>query len=273
MTNLAICLETLQRNVNDASFLTRGRSFLCLLLNVTFLSKMFCLLFFKGRIWHNNYKGTFARFAIYRTKSNRGRNSQLGHRVWRQWGWNYWLWRILRNDDETIQRFLPNFYRPYFFLLKKSWNYSIVAEKIVKSFIFCWIIRHFFSLPFSPFFFFFARKIVNFLILDVDQTLEIKEAFKIFDRDGNGFIDAKELKQVVTRLGQVLTSDEADEFMLEADLDGDGKLDYNEFVRMMLQEAWSQVHFYYPQEKKLSNCTSQENVRYIFHWQSDCKSK
>lgn len=84
----------------------------------------------------------------------------------------------------------------------------------------------------------------------MDQTLEIKEAFKIFDRDGNGYIDAKELKQVVTRLGQVLTSDEADEFMLEADLDGDGKLDYNEFVRMMLQEAWSQkkVHFYYPQE-------------------------
>ena len=75
------------------------------------------------------------------------------------------------------------------------------------------------------------------LLLDVDQTLEIKEAFKIFDRDGNGYIDAKELKQVVTRLGQVLTSDEADEFMLEADLDGDGKLDYNEFVRMMLQEA------------------------------------
>ena len=120
---------------------------------------------------------------------------------------------------------------------------------------------------------FLQEKFVNFSILDVDQTLEIKEAFKIFDRDGNGFIDAKELKQVVTRLGQVLTSDEADEFMLEADLDGDGKLDYNEFVRMMLQEAWSQVHFYYPQEKKLSNCTSQENVRYIFHWQSDCKSK
>ena len=31
---------------------------------------------------------------------------------------------------------------------------------------------------------------------DVDQTTEIREAFKIFDRDGNGFIDAKELKQV-----------------------------------------------------------------------------
>ena len=31
---------------------------------------------------------------------------------------------------------------------------------------------------------------------DIDQTQEIKEAFKIFDRDGNGYIDAKELKMV-----------------------------------------------------------------------------
>lgn len=65
--------------------------------------------------------------------------------------------------------------------------------------------------------------------------MEIREAFKIFDRDGNGYIDAKELKHVVTRMGEVLTTAEADEFMKEADLDGDGKLDYNEFVTMMLQ--------------------------------------
>ena len=78
----------------------------------------------------------------------------------------------------------------------------------------------------------------NVLLLhieDLDQTVEIREAFKIFDRDGNGYIDAKELKHVVTRMGEVLTTAEADEFMKEADLDGDGKLDYNEFVTMMLQ--------------------------------------
>ena len=125
------------------------------------------------------------------------------------------------------------FVKSFIVLRKNSSNYWFFAGKFVKLL-----------------YFFLQEKFVNFWILDVDQTLEIKEAFKIFDRDGNGFIDAKELKQVVTRLGQVLTSDEADEFMLEADLDGDGKLDYNEFVRMMLQEAWSQVHFYYPQEKK-----------------------
>ena len=31
----------------------------------------------------------------------------------------------------------------------------------------------------------------------VDQTAEMKEAFKIFDRDGDGYIDFKELKQVI----------------------------------------------------------------------------
>lgn len=34
-------------------------------------------------------------------------------------------------------------------------------------------------------------------------------------------------------MGQVLTPAEADEFMLEADLNKDGKLDYEEFKRMM----------------------------------------
>ena len=101
----------------------------------------------------------------------------------------------------------------------------------------------------------------------MDQTLEIKEAFKIFDRDGNGYIDAKELKQVVTRLGQVLTSDEADEFMLEADLDGDGKLDYNEFVRMMLQEAWSKkdkLTYIFFEKNNLDFCIELSKV--FFHW-------
>ena len=65
--------------------------------------------------------------------------------------------------------------------------------------------------------------------------MEITDAFKIFDRDGNGYIDAKEFKQVVTRMGNCLTNAEADEFMLEADLNGDGKLDFNEFMQMMLK--------------------------------------
>jgi len=70
---------------------------------------------------------------------------------------------------------------------------------------------------------------------DIDQTVEIREAFKIFDRDGNGYIDAKELKDVVTRMGECLTAEEADEFLQEADTNNDGKLDYNEFLTMLMR--------------------------------------
>ena len=64
---------------------------------------------------------------------------------------------------------------------------------------------------------------------------ELKEAFKIFDRDGDGFVDAKELMHVVTLYGDKLSQEEAEELLREADQNGDGKLDYNEFVRMMIQ--------------------------------------
>ena len=62
---------------------------------------------------------------------------------------------------------------------------------------------------------------------------ELRQAFRIFDKNKDGYIEAKELKYVTTTLGQVLSNEEIEAFMAEADLDGNGKLDYNEFVKMM----------------------------------------
>ena len=45
-----------------------------------------------------------------------------------------------------------------------------------------------------------------------------REAFKIFDRDKDGYIDMKELKKVTTMLGSMLTKEEVEEFMDQADL-------------------------------------------------------
>merc|ERR1712142_255585 len=69
---------------------------------------------------------------------------------------------------------------------------------------------------------------------EVDEEADLREAFKIFDRDKDGYISMTELKKVASMLGTMLTKDELDEFMAEADKDGNGKLDYDEFVKMLL---------------------------------------
>ena len=71
---------------------------------------------------------------------------------------------------------------------------------------------------------------------ETDTEEELMEAFRVFDRDGNGFISAHELRHVMTNLGEKLTNEEVDEMIKEADLDGDGAINYEEFVRMMLSK-------------------------------------
>ena len=61
----------------------------------------------------------------------------------------------------------------------------------------------------------------------------LREAFKMFDKDKSGYIEAKEIATVAFALGEALTEEELREFMKEADLDGDGRLNYNEFVKAM----------------------------------------
>jgi Ca2+-binding EF-hand superfamily protein len=55
-------------------------------------------------------------------------------------------------------------------------------------------------------------------ILDLAFAYFYREAFKIFDRDKDGFISTKELKRVTNMLGTMLTKEEVEEFMAEADL-------------------------------------------------------
>lgn len=61
---------------------------------------------------------------------------------------------------------------------------------------------------------------------ETDSEEEIREAFKVFDKDGNGQISAAELRHVMTNLGEKLSDEEVDEMIREADLDGDGQINY-----------------------------------------------
>ena len=55
---------------------------------------------------------------------------------------------------------------------------------------------------------------------------EIREAFKLFDKDNNGFITVAELRNILTYTGEKIRPDEADELIKAIDKDGDGKIDY-----------------------------------------------
>ena len=53
---------------------------------------------------------------------------------------------------------------------------------------------------------------------------------------GNGFISASELRHVMTYLGEKLTDEEVDDMIKEGDVDGDGQLNYEEFVKMIIND-------------------------------------
>lgn len=67
------------------------------------------------------------------------------------------------------------------------------------------------------------------------QVQEFKEAFDIFDVDGGGTITCEELSDVLRSLGQKPSKERLDAMVGEMDADGDGAIDFAEFLTMMLR--------------------------------------
>jgi len=101
--------------------------------------------------------------------------------------------------------------------------FSIFCRKIllIILLLFLWSFPGNGTIDFPEFLTMMARK-----MKDTDSEEEIREAFRVFDKDGNGFISAAELRHVMTNLGEKLTDEEVDEMIREADIDGDGQVNY-----------------------------------------------
>ncbi|KAF8720736.1 hypothetical protein HU200_023642 [Digitaria exilis] len=69
--------------------------------------------------------------------------------------------------------------------------------------------------------------------LTAQKKKEIKEAFDLFDIDGSGTIDARELNVAMRALGFEMTPEQINQMIAEVDKDGSGTIDFDEFVDMM----------------------------------------
>ena len=66
--------------------------------------------------------------------------------------------------------------------------------------------------------------IQNFKATNRETEEDIREALRVFDKDGTNYVSVAELKHAMISLGERLTEEEVDELIREADIDADGRL-------------------------------------------------
>ncbi|XP_047377369.1 calmodulin-like protein 3 [Sciurus carolinensis] len=86
--------------------------------------------------------------------------------------------------------------------------------------------------------------------LTEEQIAEFREAFSLFDKDGDGCITTQELGTVMRSLGQNPTEAELQGMVNEIDRDGNGTVDFPEFLGMMA--------------RKMKDTDSEEEIREAF---------
>lgn len=81
----------------------------------------------------------------------------------------------------------------------------------------------------------FCQLAAKFLVEEDEEALkkELKEAFRIYDKEGNGYISTDTLKEILKELDNKLTNEDLDNIIEEVDEDGSGTLDFDEFMEMM----------------------------------------
>ena len=64
---------------------------------------------------------------------------------------------------------------------------------------------------------------------------ELKESFQLIDANGDGTVTLTELKAFLCNFGEALTEDEVERVVKRYDIDKNGKLNYSEFINMLLR--------------------------------------
>jgi len=71
---------------------------------------------------------------------------------------------------------------------------------------------------------------------DDEDERELKEMFRILDKEKRGEVNTNELRWILKQLGDDLTEADIDDMIADVDTDGSGWVDYNEFHKLMTSE-------------------------------------
>ncbi|OEL20224.1 putative calcium-binding protein CML28 [Dichanthelium oligosanthes] len=83
-----------------------------------------------------------------------------------------------------------------------------------------------------------------------DEEEDMREAFNVFDQNGDGYITVEELRSVLSSLGlkQGRTAEDCRKMISKVDADGDGRVDFTEFKQMMrgggVCRAWRRLRLH-----------------------------
>ncbi|KAI9471764.1 calmodulin 3 [Coemansia mojavensis] len=75
--------------------------------------------------------------------------------------------------------------------------------------------------------------------LPSEKIEELRAAFELFDKNGDGTISATELAEVMKQMNQNPTQQEINDMIGEVDEDGNGTIEFEEFVTMMTRHQSS----------------------------------
>ena len=76
-------------------------------------------------------------------------------------------------------------------------------------------------------------------ISDTNTKEDLERVFKLFDEDRSGEITVDNLKRVAKELGEDIPEEELNEIILRADLDGDGKLSFDDFYAVITKKTFA----------------------------------
>merc|ERR1712130_500279 len=82
----------------------------------------------------------------------------------------------------------------------------------------------------------FCQVAAKFMIEDDEEQMkeELKEAFRIYDKEGQGFITNDILKEILCEIDATLSEEDLEHIIEEVDEDGSGTMDFDEFQEMMM---------------------------------------